>query len=452
MPDKISILIFILVGTFLSISTDLTYIEAASVAFFIGFLIYFIKNFGSTIWLVPDLIVILASITWLITPLFFYHFFTNENELANIWGKSMPIDSNTYYSFVFPATLALAFGLHWPFSKKIHFNYSLASLRKEGYFERPNKLAYQLISISFIASLLRPFIPSDFAYFFGLFEKLFLLGLFYLFFSGNRPKIYILIIGAAILIMNSIRSGMFGELVYMLTIASIILSLGSRYSMRKKLYIIVAGFLIVVLIQSVKNDYRKVAWSTGSDASLFSTLIIDRILDPSLILNKEVLFGIAVRFNQGWLIAGTMSNVPAIIPFAHGETIWQAIEAIAIPRFLWPEKPTAGGKANLERFLNIKDISYSMNLGPIGEGYVNFGVIGGIIFIFLYGLFFRWIFNNLLKVILKAPTLIFWIPLMFFYAISVETDMLITINSLVKTIVFVYLLWKVYPIIFKLKL
>jgi len=452
LSDKISVFIFLLLGFLLPSISTLSYLEGFSVAFFLFYFINFIKNFGRSVWLVLDLIVLLACITWLITPLFFYHYYNQDNDLANLWVKTMQVDSNTYYSFVFPATMALSLGLHWPLIKKVQFNYSLAALRANGYFNRPNKVAYQLIGMSLLATFLRPLIPGDLSYILYLFEKLLLLGLLYLFFSGNKPKKYILLIGIGILVYSSIRSGMFGELVYMLAIASIILSLGLKYEFKKKLFIVIVGILLIVLLQSVKNEYRKVAWNTGADISYFGTLIIDRISNPLKILDDEGLFQIAVRFNQGWLISSTMSNVPNIVPFANGETIWQSLAAIAVPRFLWPNKPISGGKANIDRFLGIKDISYSMNIGPIGEAYANFGIFGGIIFMFFYGLFFLSVFNYMIKLTFSHPTIIFWIPLLFFYAIGVESDMLTTINSLVKTAFFVLILWKLYPIVFRQEL
>ena len=97
--------------------------------------------------------------------------------------------------------------------------------------------------------------------------------------------------------------------------------------------------------------------------------------------------------NQGWLVAMTMKKVPDKFDFAYGETIWQSVAAAIVPRFIWPDKPEAGGKANLKRFWGYNLVGFSMNIGPFGEGYANFDKIGGIIYMFFYGLFFNFLLS-----------------------------------------------------------
>ena len=80
---------------------------------------------------------------------------------------------------------------------------------------------------------------------------------------------------------------------------------------------------------------------------------------------------------------------------------------------------------------------YSMNVSPMGEAYGNFGVQGGIIFMFFYGLFFSDAIFLLLKVIRKRPTLILWFPVLFLNSIQIETDILMCVNSLLKNLIFI---------------
>ena len=56
-------------------------------------------------------------------------FFTEKNEWAIKWVKFMPVDSNEYYSFVLPATIALMFGFHY----KTKYDYVLSNTSK--YFD-----------------------------------------------------------------------------------------------------------------------------------------------------------------------------------------------------------------------------------------------------------------------------------------------------------------------------
>ncbi len=120
--------------------------------------------------------------------------------------------------------------------------------------------------------------------------------------------------------------------------------------------------------------------------------------------------------NQGWLVAFTMKRVPAAHPFAYGETIVTSIEAAILPRFIWNDKPNAGGKPNLLRFWGFVIYGVSMNIGPLGEAYANFDVNGGIFYMFFYGLFFNYMFSRLLKYSEKRPTISFMasIPVLLF--------------------------------------
>jgi hypothetical protein len=148
------------------------------------------------------------------------------------------------------------------------------------------------------------------------------------------------------------------------------------------------------------------------------------------------------RFNQGFLISLAMNYVPRVEPYADGETIWLSLAAVIVPRFLWPDKPEAGGHLNLSRFLGIKKkLSYSMNIGPYGEGYGNFGTVGGVIFIFIYAILIAFFLHKVLEKSMKYPSLIIWIPLLFYYVLTVETDILTTINSFVKTIIFIIFIY-----------
>ena len=84
-----------------------------------------------------------------------------------------------------------------------------------------------------------------------------------------------------------------------------------------------------------------------------------------------------------------MNNVPSQTPFARGETIRNALVASVFPRFLYPDKPIAGGRENMENYAGISlNENTSMDISQVGEAYANFGEMGGIIMMFVLGLFF----------------------------------------------------------------
>jgi hypothetical protein len=202
------------------------------------------------------------------------------------------------------------------------------------------------------------------------------------------------------------------------------------------------GAFLVIVLQSIKREYRAVAWygrqtESASNSEFFASLLWKRITNPSEIFEETNFFPIVVRFNQGLIQSKVMDYIPNYNPYAEGTTIFNSVVASFVPRFLWPDKPIAGGKWNMEYFTGLIIEGYSMNIGPFGEAYGNFGSTGGIIFMLFYGLFFNLAMFFLLKVSKSKPTIILWFPIIFLNAIQVETDILMTINSVIKNCLFV---------------
>jgi hypothetical protein len=253
---------------------------------------------------------------------------------------------------------------------------------------------------------------------------------------------------------QTIITGMFGDFVFMLACSLILILLGNRTSFSKKLMYAFLGIFLILIIQSIKIDYRKRNWleGAGADPVYFAQLITDRVTDPAALFDPNKIFYAAVRMNQGWLVAVTMMRVPEKRPYAYGETIWSSIAAAIVPRFLWPDKPKVGGAENIKRFWGIDLHGYSINIGPLGEAYGNFGPTGGVIYMFFYGLTFNLILSGILKLTEKRPTLVLWIPFLFFYAVVVETDLLTTLGSLVKAVFFTWIIFQAFRIAFRIKL
>jgi hypothetical protein len=251
---------------------------------------------------------------------------------------------------------------------------------------------------------------------------------------------------------QSVKTGMFGVLIYMLILVGFLVLSDRRLSFSVKGLMLVSGIYFVFLLQTVKHEYRAVAWQKGADPVFFGELIVSKITSPTQSSDELALFGVMARLNQGWLISKTMYHVPRDNPYAYGATIGLSIAATLVPRVIWPTKPKAGGAYNLERFWGYKLTRYSMNIGPIGEAYGNFGKYGGIVFMFFYGFFFNYILNIILKYSVSNPTWIIWLPFLFLYAIGTETDMVSTFNYLVKSFLFLFLFKMFIREVFKIKL
>jgi hypothetical protein len=388
-------------------------------------------------------------------PVIFYHEYSRQNALAQLWKKYMPIPSNDYFSFAVPAVLAMIAGLKIPIKRSnVQKNPEIYMKNVKEYLSLNPKLGMILIGVGLTCGLLNFLAPSDLKQVFYLTAHLTHVGVFYVVYSPSKRK-KLIVAGVLLLVLGqSLLTGMFGELVFMLACSLVLLLLGKNVSFTRKLLFAVAGIFLIVVLQSVKKDYRKKTWTgnAGADPTYFTELVTDRLVDPSTLLDPDKLFYTAVRMNQGWLVALTMKNVPDKYSFAYGETIWTSIAAAVVPRFLWPDKPETGGKANLKRFWGFNLVGWSTNIGILGEAYANFDRTGGIIYMFFYGFFFNFVLSLLLKKAEKTPTLVLWIPFLFFTAIAVETDLLSTMGALVKGLIFTWIVFQVFRIAFHIRL
>ncbi len=437
------------------IPTDnLTKLENIAVWVSIYFFLAFLNNLGKKI-IIMDLATIMAVFSCLIMPVIFYHEYTKDTPISRLWLKYMPIPSDEYFSFVIPAIVTMAIGFHFPLGKiKINKDPTvyMENVRKT-LAQNPNVGLY-LIATGVISGLLDFLSPDSLKQVFFFMAHLTFVGVFYVLYSPNKYKRIIVPFVISLMLAQSLATGMFGDLVFILACTVVLLMLGKKVAFYKKILVAAAGVFFILVLQSAKPEYRKRIWLEGGSASpsYYASLVAERITNPSIMFDPDKLFYMAVRMNQGFLVAITLDRVPSRFEFAYGETIWKSFAAAIVPRFLWPDKPEAGGKANLKRFWGYDLVGFSMNIGPLGEAYANFDVLGGIIFMFFYGLFFNMMLSLILRMAQKRPTLVLWIPFLFFYAIGVETDILTTTGSIVKGVFFTWLIFRAFKIALRIDL
>jgi hypothetical protein len=275
-------------------------------------------------------------------------------------------------------------------------------------------------------------------------------GLLYIYFLPEfKSKLIVLLIFLAFLILNAISIGMFTIVAYMsITIFSFFF-IGRKTWLLKKVLILLTAVFIIIVLQNTKVTYRSYVWNKnygGNNTLLFTTLFIDNLQKGDLLIEKRAFFPIYTRTNQGFYISLVMKRIPSLQPFDNGKVLTNTILSSLVPRFLWPDKPEAGGKFNMNFYAGRKLRGYSANVGPMGEAYGSFGIKGGIIFMFMLGLFIRWTYGRLLALTSSIPLIIFWLPVLYFQVTySAETDTLQILNSLVKTAFFMWILYKFFP-------
>jgi hypothetical protein len=288
-------------------------------------------------------------------------------------------------------------------------------------------------------------------------------GPLYIYYSEYKFRKIVLWSSVTLFFIQAVVSGLFGEFAMYILLIFIIISVEFRMKFYSKLIVIVTAIFLVMVVQSVKLNYRQITWKgktlqglsreTSSNTEVFASLFIERITSAESIFEENTLFFIYTRINQGYLISRVMSYVPRVEGFANGTTIIRSISAIIVPRFLWPDKPEAGGRENLSRFVGIKrKLKYSMNIGPYGEAYGNFGPVYGIGFVLVYGVLLAGLLKAIFKRAIEWPSFLLWLPLLFYYTLTVETDILTTVNSFFKGLIFVFLVYYIAKRFFKTSL
>lgn len=439
------IIISILSGVAAGYWLTMPWYEAGCIAIFCFLFLNFVTQLGRRI-LILELIMLLATVQWLLSTVIAYEFFNKYHKQASIWATFMTIPSETYFAFALPGTIMLIIGLTFPINWFPLPSHRTLVTRAQEYLKQRSHIGVVMSLIGMSIFFWVPYTPTIIRGALSFFSFLLYVGLFYVLFSPKtRYKNFVLLIVLSVMLANAAMTGMYGEIVFWGILYLIMYFMQYPASLIKKVTMFVLGAFIILLIQSIKADYRDATWgknyARGSDFILFGELIWDRLNNTSKLINPEALFAISVRSNQGFIIAQSLNYVPKRTPFANGETIATSVAAAFIPRLLWPDKPQTGGKANVQRFLGSKDVEYSFNLSPLGEGYVNFGKIGGIIFMFFYGLLFNWAFRYCLYLGNKYPSIIAWIPLLFVGSIGVETDLLTTLGSLIKAAMFTWFMF-----------
>ncbi len=416
--------------------------SAIGLAFFVYISIRFFLNVGKTID-IRDLIILIPAIQWIVGPWLSYNFSTD-----NVFYY-MSVGEEQYMAFIVPATILFSVGIYLRVSK-ISSNPEYVLFQIQDIVKKNKNIDIFFIIGGLIANVFIPYSPSFLMFFTFLTGNLQYVGLFLLLQNKQRKNKKILFT-AVILIMTllALSRGMFQLLLLWFTFLFIITSFINKTSNIKKIMIGLSIFVVAFFVQSVKNEFRMITWAEDgknvSTTGVFSDLVSERLNRTELVTSEENINNIIGRINQGWIISRIIEHMPTYEPFANGETIIEGIQATLLPRFLNSNKAKAGGKKNFTRFTGRKlQEGTSMNISVIGEAYANFGKVGGVFFMFFFGLFLNLVYTYINSMLKKIPIMLFFIPLIFLQVVKAENDFAIVLNHLIKSIIFIFIvLWSV---------
>ena len=216
----------------------------------------------------------------------------------------------------------------------------------------------------------------------------------------SNKRIY-LFMSSGFLLMEVLYALPSGSKERILLPTSIILFL---YSLKKKLPLvplIVSVALFVLFVFPFVGIYRNVVLSGDvvKDFELVSFLYTRLFEHIGIELNNIFYFIFAERLNYSILVSSIVHKTPFVWDFKYGYTYLLIFVSI-IPRILWPGKPGIASFGNIfgrdYGFISPVDYTTSVAMTWVGEMFINFGW-AGIVCGFLYGLFYRIIYNYFMK-------------------------------------------------------
>jgi hypothetical protein len=442
-----------LIAVFSLLTREYTFLVFSLLALLIVMLL---DNLGKGIVL-REVTALFYAYTCLLMPWIGFAYYNMSNPLALKWVKYMMVSEDHYFTFALPAISLFCLAITFPLSIRNESDKGKALAMYIAEIKitlgTDKKTAIALMLAGTLISFFNNYLPIELQFFATLCFFASFAGLLYVFFApAFKNKTLVILIFIVFNITNALNTGMFTLVAYMgLTIFSFFY-LGRKTSLLKKVLVFFVGISFFLVLQNTKKTYRIYTWQAayeGNKELLFAELFLENIQKGRTLLEEDAFFPVYVRTNQGFNVSLVMRRFPVTVAYDDGKNLLRSFFSSLVPRFLWPDKPQAGGTANMLYYAGWQIRGYSTNVGPLGEAYGSFGITGGIFFMFFLGAFIRIVYSRVFKISRKIPLLLLWIPVLFFQTTySAETDTLQILNSLFKTSFFIWLLFKARPAIF----
>ena len=432
--DLIQLLVAFLIALMFYGFTD-WYWETVIGVFIVSYsVIWYVESLGKSIAIVEVMLVI-ASFQWILGPIIAYHF-GGENARYRMY-----VPEEVYMDYAVPAIIFFFIGIR-SIRSRINLN-AVSYYVKLGHVRKEHIFIVLFIGIFIDYSV--PFVPHSLYFVIYILSQFKYIALLY-FIVTKHPRRWLITLGIfSMSVISSAEEGLFHSLILWSALIFSYICLTVKFSRFNKLILFFVGLLLLMALQSVKAEYRELTRESVLSDEAKVTLLMDLLLGTtrnSSVRNNEITTqNLNPRLNQGWIISAVMNYVPKTVDFVYGETIIEAIEDSLIPRFLFHKK-SARVSEKFQRFTGIKlNNSTSMGISILGEAYVNFGVFGGVIFMFIWGVVISLIMRYISVISRSHPTVVLWTPLIFLQMVKAETELVVVLNHGVKTAIAITLFY-----------
>ncbi|MFC1795957.1 hypothetical protein ACFL1V_02535 [Pseudomonadota bacterium] len=433
-PDPSLPFVIAFVAAAISFGFGAYWLSAVGVGAFTYYFVRLLQESGVDLP-IESFILVMASLQWIIGPVLAYA------GLSNHYKYYMYVPQEEYMALAVPGVIFLSLGLYrFRSRKRLALVNHFAGITRQ-IVTRTELLPFYLIGVGFVFSFLFHRFPPSLAFPAFILSNVKYIGVIYLVFSERQKhKTLILIAAFLVTFMSSLKGAMFHDLLLWSAFIGMYAAYILRPTMAQKILMVCLGLMFIFVLQSAKDEYRTKLRLQGQGGNVAKFLAsVDERFEDDEDLNRNNVARTVIRINQGWIISRIMLIVPDQIPYAGGETVWVAAKASVLPRILFPDKPKAGGRENYEKYTGFPlTSSTSMGISLLGEAYINFGVRGAWVFLFFFGLVSSFIIRQFFLLALKYPTIWLWFPLILLHFVKAETELLVQLNFIVKSIIMVY--------------
>lgn len=163
----------------------------------------------------------------------------------------------------------------------------------------------------------------------------------------------------------------------------------------------VALLYLGLLWTGVKGEYRTYISQGNKQVVMVSKLdAYSKLIDlaGNFQLSDDIIKNFIDRVSYIDYFSACMNHVPAVVPHENGKLTTDAIQHVLVPRALNPNKAIIDESTHLTKYTGVffsnLSMGVSFSLGYFGDFYVDYGTIGMLIAIFIYGLFIGFVFKN----------------------------------------------------------
>ena len=183
------------------------------------------------------------------------------------------------------------------------------------------------------------------------------------------------------------------------TLMPLVLVLAVRWHVTRRMpwFAILVGFVLYMVLNPAKFEYRQQVWFSGEEYGLSQRLEVwaFAIEDELATARQRAAWEVNIRdslarFDLVHRFAYVREMTPTYIPYYNGETYSYFLYAW-IPRLLWPDKPSASestDRLDLDYGFKYESQPVTIAMGQLPEAYANLGVFGVGLVMALQGIIF----------------------------------------------------------------